>query len=134
MRTAFQRSTKEGPIHQQNTRGMDDLFKTVSLEGVLGLRVEHTPTTLHHNFTQTLPPLSLRGKLRICFLLSSPQFVSVEHKNPQVMCVKNLLVAAIEGTPITAIATRKRGYVTAYANEEDGECPPRMDLRASGRT
>ena len=69
VRTAFQRSTKEGPFHEQRTRGMDDLFKTVSLEGVLGLRVEHTPTTLHHNFTQTLPPLSLRGELRIFFFL-----------------------------------------------------------------
>ena len=41
------------------------------------------------------------------------------HKNPQVMCVKNLLVdphtlrlSALEGTSITALATRKRRNVT----------------------
>ena len=92
-------------------------------------------THLLRSTTTSLKPcrLSLHGELRILFLPSSPQFDSVGHQNRQVMCVKNLLVAAIEGTPITALATRKRGNVTAFSNEEDCECSQRMDLRASGR-
>ena len=112
LRTAFQRSTKEGPIHEQRTRGMDDLLKTVSLEGMLGLRVEHTH--LPRSTTTSLEPcrLSLHGKLRILFRPSSPHFDAVGTRTLR-LCVKNLLVAAIEGTPITALATRKGGYVTA---------------------